>query len=574
VIGAILAAACHPRPAPALVTTAETSGFVRTGRYDEVVRLCHDFARAHADVRCDEIGRTVEDRPIVAVLIGRPHRRKVPTIMIQAGIHAGEIDGKDAGFWFLRDVLAGRVAPGVLDVVDVAFVPVMNPDGHERFGPNHRPNQRGPESMGFRTNAANLNLNRDYVKVDAPETRAVVGLFAEVDPVILIDLHTTDGAKFEHDISVNFTPVAPRGDQLDEIAAAISDRVMRRLTELGHLPVPFYPSFVDDEDPGSGFAILDPPPRFSHSYAAARNRLAALVETHSWRTYQERVRSSYHALQAIFELAIADAAAWRAAEDAAYPVEIALRGTEVPIVFDTDDRSREIEFRGYAYDRRSSEVSGGTWLVYDEATPQIWKVPLREHLVPAITVTAPAEGYLVDGGFASAVAAVLDAHHLMYTRIDGQPTVAVDVIRATRVTHQPTFEGRTRVDLAGAWTRETRTLDRGAIFVSIRQPAVRLILALFDPASPDALVRWGAFNAVFEQKEYMEPYVAEEVAREMLRDPATRQAWEAAIAADAALAKDSHARLEWFHRRHPSWDERKDLVPVYRTDRSFEVWEE
>ena len=129
----------------------------------------------------------------------------------------------------------------------------------------------------------------------------------------------------------------------------------------------------------------------------------------------------------------------------------------------------------------------------------------------------------------------------------------------------PTFEGRTRVTLTGAWAAETRTLERGAIFVPIDQPALRVLLDLFDPASPDSLAQWGFFNGVFEKKEYLEPYVAEEVARELLRDPEVRRAWDAALAADPVLAKSPGARLEWFHRRHPSWDERKDLLPVYRS---------
>src|SRR4051794_32779832 len=144
----IALAACRPGPSTSssprapvsLVTTAERSNWVKTGHYDEAVALCHDFAHAYQGVTCDEIGRTSEDRPIVALHISRHPDRGAPVIYVQAGIHAGEIEGKDAGFWFFRDLLDGKVAPGALEVVDVVFVPVINPDGHERFGPNNRPN--------------------------------------------------------------------------------------------------------------------------------------------------------------------------------------------------------------------------------------------------------------------------------------------------------------------------------------------------------------------------------------------------------------------------------------------------
>src|SRR4029079_12501563 len=162
-----------------------------------------------------------------------------PTIYLQGGIHAGEIDGKDAGFWFLRDLLDGKVAPGALAAVDIVFVPVINPDGHERFGPNNRPNQRGPAEMGFRTNGARINLNRDFVKADTPEMHAILHAFTAYHPALLVDLHTTDGAKFQHDISINTAPLAPRPDKLEATAAELSGYTVKRLTELGHLPVAF-----------------------------------------------------------------------------------------------------------------------------------------------------------------------------------------------------------------------------------------------------------------------------------------------------------------------------------------------
>jgi hypothetical protein len=288
-----------------------------------------------------------------------------------------------------------------------------------------------------------------------------------------------------------------------------------------------------------------------------------LVETHSWRTYKERVTSTYHALEALLEQAATDARRWREEEAKADAADLTLSG-DVPILWDVDGHSTEIEFRGYAYEKRTSEVSGGTWLVYDETKPEVWNVPLFDRLKPVISVNVPGAGYVVDGGFAPAVKAVLDRHGLVSRWLEEEPTVAVEVFRARKVTHQPTFEGLTRVAVEGAWAAETRKLDRHALFVPVRQKGARVVLNLFEPASPDSLVQWGMFNAVFERKEYMEPYVAEEVAREMLDDPAVRQEWEAAVAGDAGLAGSAEARLEWFYRRHASWDERKDLVPVYR----------
>jgi hypothetical protein len=554
-----------PRPRPALVTTAEATQYLQTGRYDEAVRLCHDFARSYAGVTCEELGRTGQGRSIVALRVRRGPPR--PTIYIQAGIHAGEIEGKDAGFWFMRDLLDGKVAPGALDVVDIVFVPVINPDGHERFGPNHRPNQRGPVEMGFRTNAARLNINRDFVKADTPEMHAILRVFNAVHPVLFVDLHTTDGAKFEHDISISLAPVAARGDQLEVTAAALAAATTRRLTELGHLPIAFYPAFREDDDPTSGFAIGEAPPRFSQSYAAARGRLGMLVETHSWRTYRERATSTYHALQAVFEAARRDVGAWVAAEAIAERADRTLGGRDVTMTWDNGPQRTELAFRGYAYTRTRSEISGADWIVYDERTPQVWRVPLFDQLVPRVTLRAPRAGYIIDGGFATLVASVLDRHGLRYLPVSGTPRIAAEVYRASKVVYQPSFEGRTPVTVTGAWVRESRSLDRGAIFVPIAQPGARLVLHLFEPSLPDSFVQWGLFNAVFERKEYLEAYVAEQAARDMLAaDPSLQAAFDAALAADPELAASPAQRLDWFYRRHPAWDERVHLLPVYRVD--------
>jgi zinc carboxypeptidase len=544
-----------------LVTTAERTQYVQTGRYEEAVRLCHDFERAYSEVACKEIGRTGEGRPIVALRVRR--HKHAPVIYIQGGIHAGEIEGKDAGFAFVRDLLDGKVAPGALDAVSLVFVPVINPDGHERFGPNNRPNQRGPAEMGFRTNSARLNINRDFVKADTPELAAVLRVLNKYDPVLFVDLHTTDGAKFEHDISINAAPIAPRADQLEETAAALSHGIVERLTALGHLPVDFYPSFVDDGNPLSGFAIGEAPPRFSQMYMAARGALGLLVETHSWRTYKERATSTYHTLQALCELAVKDARRWREVVDAAARADAALAGTDVTLVWKNGPHKRELAFRGYAFEKKPSDISGGTWLVYDETKPQVWTVPLFDELIPAVTVHAPARGYIIDGGFAHVVAPILERHGLRYEPITGRQKL--ETWRATKVTPQPSFEGRTRVALEGTWAPEARTLEPGALFVPLAQPHARLVLHLFEPEAPDSLVQWGFFNAAFERKEYMEPYVAEEVARKLLAaDPALRARFDAALAADPELAKSPQKRLDWFYQKTPAWDERVNLVPVYR----------
>lgn len=573
-----LAAGCVVRagkPASTLRTTAEQTDYVSTGDYAEVLHWCRALPEVFPRrARCDEIGRTSQDRPLLALVVSpsgaltpeaaRADRR--PVLLVQAGIHSGEIEGKDAGLAFLRDYLAGELGPASATVV---FVPVLNPDGHERRSVNNRPNQRGPREMGFRTNGQNLNLNRDWAKAETSEVRAVLSLMNRWDPELFVDLHTTDGAKFEHDIAVMVSPQAPRPDGLDEIAQQLSAAVQAELTARGHLPLAFYPSFITDGEPLSGFVAGDAPPRFSTPYAAERGRLGVLVETHSWRTYKERAESTYHTLRALLAAATRDGARWRQTYDAVDREVSGLAGRQVPLLWAHTTKARRLAFRGYRFEKVASEISGAPWLRYDEKVPQVWDVPLYEELAPAMTVRAPARGYVVHGGHAAKVRPVLEAHGIQYVELAGGQAAMLEVFRAQKVMFDPPYEGRQRAQFEGQWRPERRTLDAGSIYVPMAQRRARLILHLLEPMAPDSFAAWGFFNSVFEQKEYMEPYVAEEVAREMLaKDPALRAAFEAALAADPELAKSPARRLDFFYHRHPSWDERKDLVPVFRLEQA------
>jgi hypothetical protein len=565
---------------PPITTVAERSGFVRTGRYDEVIALCHDFAAKYPNaVRCIEFGKTPEGRPmqaLVATFTGaltpeEARTQHVPVVLIQGGIHAGEIDGKDAGFLALRELLSEHIAPGrYLDKVVLVFVPVFNVDGHERFGAHNRPNQRGPEQMGWRTTAQNYNLNRDYVKSDAPEMQAMLALIQAWDPLVAVDLHVTDGAKFEHDVAIQVEPVHATGDEpLRAAGTEFRDAVVADLKAAGSLPLTFYPSFDDYDDPASGITDVVAPPRFSTGYFHLRNRFAMLVETHSWKDYATRVRVTRNTILSVLDHVARDGARWREVQQAADARATRLGGQAVALDYKATDAVRVEDFRGYAYARTPSEVSGGKWTRYDEATPQVWKMPVRWEVVPDKTAIAPKAGYLVPAAEAMRVAPVLQRHGIEFSTL-GQAHAAmpVDTFRATKAEFAAaSFEGHQRLNVEGEWKPEPRDVPAGSLFVPIAQPRARLVMALLEPRAPDSLLGWGWFNSAFEQKEYMESYVAEEVARELLAaDPALKAEFEAKLRDDAAFAADPAARLQFFHRHHASWDERLNLYPVLRTD--------
>ena len=207
-------------------------------------------------------------------------------MLMQGGIHAGEIDGKDAGFLALREILNNEAAAGALKSFVLVFVPVFNVDGHERFGHWNRPNQVGPEEMGWRATARNFNLNRDYTKADTPEMQAMLRLLGAWDPVLYVDLHVTDGAEFQHDVSNTLEPVYAGDSQLHPRGARSSKSSTRKLPRRARCRWISIPAFVVDDDPASGFAAGPPLPRFSNGYWDLHNRFALLVETHSWKDYR------------------------------------------------------------------------------------------------------------------------------------------------------------------------------------------------------------------------------------------------------------------------------------------------
>lgn len=560
-----------------LTTVAERSGFAQTGRYAEVVELCGAFAERYPDaVRCIDFGTTPEGRPMKALVAthtgaftpGQARADGIPVLLVQGGIHAGEPDGKDAGFLALRQALEGEAAPGALDRQVLLFVPVFNVDGHERFGRWNRPNQRGPEEMGWRTTAQNYNLNRDYVKADAPEMQAMLALVNAWDPILYVDLHVTDGAKFRQDVSYQIEPVHAGDAQLREDGLAMRAALVDAVAAQGAHPLTFYPSFVEEDNPASGFIDGVSTPRFSHGYFQLRNRFGLLVETHSWKEYPVRVEITRDTIVALLGQMAEHGHEWLEDAHAADERAAQLGGKPVPLSWKATDKVRTVDFLGYAYTRTPSEVSGALMTRYDETTPQLWKLPLRDEIVPELSIAAPEGGYLVPAAHAARVGEKLAQHGIEFRELDAAlPATKVEAFRADKATlDASSVEGHQRIVLEGNWKPETRDVAAGALFVPIAQAKARLVMAILEPQAPDALAAWGEFNNAFERKEYMEPYVAEEVARGMLaEDPALKARFEQKLRDDPEFAASPRARLDFFYRLHPSWDERFDLYPVLRT---------
>ncbi len=583
---------------PTLLTIAELSNYQETGRLEEVERLSAELARAWPGaVRSFEYGRSAEGRVMRALIVSRAgalgpqelRAKGIPLLMLQGGIHPGESDGKDGGFVALRDLLADSAANALLERMAVLFVPAFNTDGHERVGRWNRPNQNGPLETGWRTTAQNINLNRDYMKADTPEMRAMLRLIDAWDPLVCADLHVTDGADFEPDISLQVEPLNQGDARLRVSGRHMREALIARLTQLGILALDFYPDLASTDDPASGFALTVYSPRFSTGYYPQRNRFTVLVETHSWKNYAHRVRLMRDTIASLTELVAAHGRDWLELAHQADQAAMKLGGAEMALDFvsswrepaqaggvtaerDTPRAARVIEFKGYAYTRTPSPISGGLVTKYDPKTPQIWRVPYRDAVEASISTTVPLGGYVIPAAFAADIAPRLEAHGIAFSRLHGgRDDMEAKEFRATEVRFSAApFEGRMRAQLSGAWREASYAPNEGALFVPIAQPLARLVVALFEPRAPDSFAAWGLFNACFEQKEQMEPYVAEQIAEQMLaQEPRLAAEFRNRCEHDPNFAASPVARLEFFLRRHASWDAAYNLYPVRRLEASM-----
>ncbi|HEY0766572.1 MAG TPA: hypothetical protein VGD47_01330, partial [Steroidobacteraceae bacterium] len=367
------------------------------------------------------------------------------------------------------------------------------------------------------------------------------------------------------------------------VGRELRDALISKLARLGSMPLPFYPDLARTDDPASGFLLTVYSPRFSTGYFPQRNRFTVLVETHSWKDYATRVRVTRNTIVALAELLAAHGARWREHALQADAAAARLGGAEFVLDYSSSWRETAsggrtegaasgaelIDFKGYAYTREPSAISGEPVTVYDAKTPQIWRVPFRERVSPSLVVKAPLGGYVVPCAWAQDIGARLALHGIACEPVRARSdAVRVEAFRASQVQFAATpFEGRTRLTLSGNWGRETQDIAAGALFVPIAQPAARLVMHLLEPQAPDSFAAWGFFNACFEQKEYLEPYVAEQIARSVLtQHPQLQAEFSRKLKEDPTFAASPAARLEFFLRRHSSWDSNLHLYPIFRVD--------
>ncbi|MGH9465317.1 MAG: M14 family zinc carboxypeptidase [Thermoanaerobaculia bacterium] len=554
----------------AWITPAEASGFRETPRYAETVAWLQRLATAAPEVRLVSLGTSPEGRELWMAVVSAEgaetpealYASGKPVLLAQGGIHAGEIDGKDAGLMLLRDLTVGRKKRHLLERASLLFVPIFNVDGHERFSPYTRANQRGPQQAGWRTTAANLNLNRDYAKLDTPEMRSMVAAIERWRPDLYLDLHVTDGGDYQYDITYAFhgpwawSPAISRW--LEE---RFSPAVDAGLEAAGHLPGPAVFPVDPGGDPAQGVVAWTSDPRFSNAYGDARHLATVLVENHSLKPYDQRVLGTY----VLLEQTLAVLGEHGRELEAAAASDAGRLPDPLPLAWGLAEGGppRSMTWKGIERRLEPSAVSGAERVVWT-GRPVSFEAPVFTMSAAAATVVPP-RAYWIPPAW-SAVIERLALHGVEFERIAAPRLVELEMYRLGEPTFEtPPFEGRVRVTAPLSPERQQRSLPAGSVRVPTDQPLGLLAALLLEPASPDSFFQWGFFAELFSRTEYMEDYVLEPLAARMLaQDPALASEFERLLADDAAFAADPSRRRQWFYERTPYVDAEWRLYPVGR----------
>jgi hypothetical protein len=439
------------------------------------------------------------------------------------------------------------------------MVPVFGLDAHERFGPYHRINQNGPREMGWRANAQNLNLNRDFIKADAGEMRAQLSLIQRYRPDFFFDNHTTDGADHQYTLMLGL----PWGPGLPSATAQwqrnLYESVKRSCDAAGFLTAPYF-GMVDRGDPSKGITIDDFGPRFSNGYLSVLGRPSMLVETHVLKPYRPRVEATYEVMVQTIRRCIDQATELKALNAAAD--RGLTEGEQVVLSSRLTEQRDPILFKAWEYTPYQSEVSGAMVAKWKH-TPIDVPTWIRQTFAPNLTVKAPA-AYVVPSPWAEVIDR-LSLHGIRFRRLSREVRGTFDSFAFSDVSFpRQSFEGRFQPSYKVAPIAEPRVLPAGSVVVPVDQPNAELLVHLLEPEGPDSLVRWGFFNAIFERKEYAEDYALEPVAKEMLaRDPKLRAEFEERLK-DPTFAASPAARLSFLYDRSLWADNRLNKYPVVR----------
>ncbi|GAB4025843.1 M14 family metallopeptidase [Spirosoma gilvum] len=535
----------------------------QTATYEQIISWYQQLDRQYDQAKLIEIGKTDIGKPLHLFLLAadkqflsRPNR---VTLLINNGIHPGEPEGIDACMMLARDLLKSNKLP---QNVLVAIIPVYNVGGCLNRGVS-RVNQNGPESYGFRGNARNLNLNRDFIKAEAENTRAFQTMFQSLKPQVFIDNHTSDGADYQHVL----TYFATQKDKLHPMVSgymvqSFQPALDKQLTAKGFPSAPYVNHAGDT--PESGLIGYYDSPRYSTGYAALFNCFGFTLETHMWKPFPARVKASYVFDEEVMRLCDKEAKTILANQQRTD--EVIRQQETFPLNYKLDrSKTDSVTFLGYAAAYKPSEVSGLKRLYYDRTKPFTKRVPYWNTFAVDAQVEKP-RAYVIAQGWAEVIGELKrNGVKLQALSKDTLMTVTAYYIADFKTPQRP-YEGH--YPHTGVKVRtEAQSIQfyKGDYLIQTNQSTNRYIVETLEPQGVDSFFAWNFFDSILDQKEYFSDYIFEDTAADLLKkNPALKKQLDEKRAADKAFAENADAHLDFIYKQTPYYEKTHNRYPIYR----------
>jgi len=547
----------------ALATPFEKSNGKLSASPKELVQYL-ELLKANPLIKVIEISRSPGNQPVFAVIASTQNdfilnkKSDKPLLLFQGGIHAGEIDGLDAGLMIMRDLGSGRLRK-LLEKVNVIFIPVINPDGHARLSTSNRINQRGPETMGWRSNSLNQNLNRDYMKIDCPEIQSVIKLINEYKPDMYVDIHVTDGTDYQYDITYGWNPVEGYSPGISHwMNQVIRKSVDLALQNEGHVPGPLIFQ-IDSEKPEKGITDYVFAPRFSNAYGDAIHLPSILVENHSLKSFDRRVCGTYVFLEALLNTLANHYTDLRTVRNET------MQANEKELIVKrsmNEKAADSLMFKGVEIQKRTSALFNYEYSSWNGKASQI-KIPVFTNSKVQKKVPI-ANRYIVPAQYAEVIEK-LKMHGIEFTYSDTELSVALVSYKLKNVksSGKLPFQGRYRLETEVEEVAEKRSFPAGSAIVETSQEKGLLVAMLLEPEFEDSFFSWGFFSDCVELTEYFEIYAMVPLAERMaLENRELKLEFERDLISNEKLKNDPEAQIRWWYEKSEYFDVNYMKYPV------------
>lgn len=553
-------------------TVFEKSGGTSTSTYEQALDFYKDLAETSEYIQIKEMGSTDSGFPLHLVTLDLNRKfnfeesRKAgkSIILINNGIHPGEPDGIEASMMLLRDYAFSKEKQETLENIVVAVIPIYNIGGALNRNTSSRANQNGPDEYGFRGNARNYDLNRDFIKADTRNTKSFYELFHLVKPDVFVDTHVSNGADYQYVITHLATQHNKMGGEMGTfIEETFTPELESKMRQKGNEITPYVNVFNTTPD-ADGFSQFLDNPRYSTGYTTLFNTLGFMIETHMLKPFQMRVKASYQFLESVFELT--DAYGKRIREIKIDQSRSLKPGDKYAVKWRLSKaKFKEIKFKGYIGETIPSKVTGQSRLLYGRNRPFEKVLPYYNNFVPQVEVTVP-KAYVIPKGWHKVIDR-LKWNNVTMSELDSDTVLWVETYRIENYkTSSSPYEGHyPHRSVAVSTSMQSTSFNKGDFLISIDQENSRYIVEVLEPAATDSFFTWNFFDTILQQKEHFSPYVFEDVAWQLLqRNDSLKMEFEAKKKVNSEFANDWYSQLDFIYKHSDYYEKAHLAYPVYR----------